>query len=364
MTLAHLPKILVIGPMPPPVHGYSLVTSFVVEELRKIARVEVVDNAPDTLVRRLRYHVERVYFAGCAAWALLRQGGPDRVLYTAIAGGSGVLYDLPLVALARACGFRIFFHHHSYNYVTRRRRLTAALFALAGNATTHICLSADMARRLSDLYVRVQRTFVLSNAMLIAPAAGPSAHAGPIRLGFLSNLIPEKGLDVVLAVARALHTQGVAFVLVVAGPALSAEIRALLERARVELGAALDYRGAVYGTEKTAFFQDIELFLFPTRYTNEAQPLVLLEALAAGVPVVTTDHGSIRETVGESGAVFSDVDYLREAVAMISLWSNDRAGLIQLSAATQRRAEAAHASALGDLSHLVKLIAGSQSERA
>ena len=43
--------------------------------------------------------------------------------------------------------------------------------------------------------------------------------------------------------------------------------------------------------------QVADVFVLPTFYPFEGQPLVLLEALAAGVPVVSTFHAGIPETV-------------------------------------------------------------------
>ena len=50
-------------------------------------------------------------------------------------------------------------------------------------------------------------------------------------------------------------------------------------------------------------FDTSDLFVFPSAYTNEAQPLVVLEAMAAGVPVITSNIATLPEFVrdGETG---------------------------------------------------------------
>lgn len=47
------------------------------------------------------------------------------------------------------------------------------------------------------------------------------------------------------------------------------------------------------------FYPDADVFLLPTYYPTEAQPLSILEAINAGTPVVTTQHASIPYMVRE-----------------------------------------------------------------
>ena len=64
-------------------------------------------------------------------------------------------------------------------------------------------------------------------------------------------------------------------------------------------GTRLTYVGPVYGEAKTAFYQSLDVFLFPTRFAQEAAPNVLFEAAAAGVPSLCTDRGCIPEILDE-----------------------------------------------------------------
>lgn len=57
------------------------------------------------------------------------------------------------------------------------------------------------------------------------------------------------------------------------------------------------YLGRKYGEEKEKAFNSTDIFVFPTFYSNECFPLVLLEAMQYGLPCVTTDEGGIRDIV-------------------------------------------------------------------
>ncbi|HEV2548574.1 MAG TPA: glycosyltransferase family 4 protein [Stellaceae bacterium] len=352
--------VLAIGPLPPPVHGYSLITARVVERLQRITTVEVLDLSPGTMVRGWRYHATRAGRVARALWRLARRQAHGRTLYLAIAGGTGVFYDLAFVLAARWRRYRIVIHHNAFSYLNRRSAGTAALIALAGGETLHICLCPMMARRLAEQYPTAVKRLVLSNAALVPPLPAPPsrpARSG-IRLGFLSNLMPEKGLDTAITVTATLRERGAAVSLVVAGPTVDRSGERLLEDAKMRLGDALDYRGAVHGPAKMAFFADVDVLLFPSRYANEAQPLVVLEAMAHGVPVVAAARGCIEGDIGRAGlAVPSAGNFVEISVDAISNWLADPSQLAFLVAASRGRAADQHNASASELDRVISAIA-------
>ncbi|HLJ20536.1 MAG TPA: glycosyltransferase family 4 protein [Stellaceae bacterium] len=358
-------SVLVIGPMPPPVTGYSVITEFMIARLKEAAHVDTIDISADSLVRDVFYHLRRVARVSRALWALAtRPVARGRILYLAVSGGAGVVYDLLLVSVARLRGYRMFIHHHAFAYLDRHSRLTAALMSLAGSATTHICLCPTMASRLRERYPGARRTTVLSNAAFIAPTEmeRPSHH-GPTRVGFLSNLTPEKGLDTAIEIFRLLRAVGGDFVLTIGGPAPTPESRGLIDRAGIEFGPALDYRGPVYGAAKGRFFQDLDVLLFPTRYANEAEPLVMLEALAAGVPVIASARGCIPDDLADGGVVQGTGSEFSAAVAaLLSEWASDRTRMAELSMSARGRAARLHDEARRELERLIAAIVPLSSE--
>lgn len=348
--------VLVIGPMPPPVHGYSLATAAMVEHLRTLATVEVCDTSGGAPQRSWRYHGRRIARNLGACWKLSwRPRSSGRTLYVALSGGSGAIYDVMAVCIARARRYRLFLHHHAFTYITQRSRWTALLVAVAGRKATHICLCSVMADQLRAQYRGIARWEILSNAALVEPGGDTQRipGPGPIRLGFLSNLVPEKGLDTVIDLCRELRRAGRDVTLCVAGPVGHPSAAALLEEARRGLGPAFDYRGPVYAATKTAFYRDIDVFLFPTRYANEAQPLVLMEALTAGVPVIAIGRGCIAGDLATGGLITSDGAFLAEATEIIGAWLADRSRLAGASATALRRAAELRRTALNQLNRLV-----------
>jgi len=65
---------------------------------------------------------------------------------------------------------------------------------------------------------------------------------------------------------------------------------------RNKLWDHVEFPGCVLGKEKAALLMGADIFVFPP-VGPEGQPLVLLEAMSAALPIVTTDQGCIAETV-------------------------------------------------------------------
>src|SRR6185312_12047953 len=76
----------------------------------------------------------------------------------------------------------------------------------------------------------------------------------------------------------------------------------LLERASGRLSRFnVQFIGHADAAMKAALFRTADLYVFPSRH--ESYGLTLCEAIAAGVPAITTDHYSARELLGPGGIV-------------------------------------------------------------
>ena len=116
------------------------------------------------------------------------------------------------------------------------------------------------------------------------------------------------------------------------------------------------YAGPVYGETKAAFFGGIDALVFPTRYRHESRGIVLNEAFAAGVPVISYDRGCARTVVGEHGGgliVPRDSDYVSAAVPQIERWMDDAGEYRAASQAAVEQAQYLNEQAQVQLQELV-----------
>ena len=287
-----------VAPLPPPTHGAAVVSEAVVSLLGDSA--EVVNTAGSGkglyyLLSRLGLHVRAV-----VRLASLRVSGQRPNLYVAGAGGAGLWYQAALLLAARLCGTATFFHHHSYAYLYAPARAMRVLVAVGGTRTTHVALCPDMRSRLQKLYPAARNVVVCSNETLVASRQPDTSrgrrdmHDPVVHLAHLSNLSVEKGLRLVLTMTTKLVRAGLPVRLHLAGPCADSASQRLLDEAERDLGdVALTYHGPLRREEVAAFFALADVFLFPSTYKNEAEPLVVLEALRAGVPVISFPVGCL-----------------------------------------------------------------------
>ena len=148
---------------------------------------------------------------------------------------------------------------------------------------------------------------------------------GPFIIGYLARICPQKGLAQLAEAFLHLRREGRDCRLHVAG---YLEDRAYLHEVRqsIERAGATDHfrwRGEVSRSEKIEFLQSLHMLSVPAVYP-EAKGLYLLEALAAGVPVVQPRRGSFPEIIqATSGGLLYDPEENTALAAAIARLMDD-----------------------------------------
>jgi glycosyltransferase involved in cell wall biosynthesis len=335
--------------LPPPINGQALVNACIATRLTQSpGRVRLINSSPKSSYRTIRYHFRRMVAVMVTLFVLAANArDARRRLYSVVEPGPGMLYNLLVVPVARLFGYTLFLHHHASSYTKTRDRRFALLCGIAGRETTHIALSDEMAQDLQALYRSCRRVIVAHNASHVFDPGGYTVlHRERIfTLGYLSNLSLEKGLDDVLRSYDAIRAAGLNARLVLAGPVGDASARDLIEKTNRKFGDAIVELGPVSGAAKHAFFEEIDVFLFPSRYRYEAQPLVVLEALSYGVPALVTRHGYVAEIVGPLNTATDASTFVVFATTFAEAWMRD-----PNFAATQRSAARARFEKLAEIS--------------
>ncbi len=342
--------------MPPPRHGVSSVNEAVAKQLEaKGIAILVINTAPPSLERGVWVRLQRLAKVLLGLRKLMISADGKTVVYISISGGYGMLYESAAIVISRFRTAQVVVHHHSFRYLDALFWPMMLLARVAGSSTLHVALSPVMMERLQRAYSAVRKVRILSNAGFVpCPARIQNDASAPQIVGFLSNLSASKGLDDYLGLAEACAMQGLPWRFILAGPYESVTDRNHYTK-RIKSLPNVDYRGALYAEAKSAFLREIEIFVFPTRYRNEAEPIVVLEALSQGKPVIAFGRGCIEEVLGNCGGKVIPVgsDFVGPALKIMEEWRADCGEFQRWSMQARRRFEELQAESVSAFSKLV-----------
>jgi glycosyltransferase involved in cell wall biosynthesis len=211
-----------------------------------------------------------------------------------------------------------------------KKWLFLALFGrrfLAGAARVHCTATAELTQ--ASRFLRPGSGIVIAYLIDLAsfadmPGAEWALHEYPElngdapRLLFLSRLHPKKRPDLLIEAAARLEKAGQPCQLILAGPGEDAYV-AQLQQLALQRGLVrrVLFTGMVHGLTKRSLFQAADVFVLPTSQENFG--IVLVEAMAAGTPVITTRGVDIWQELQSAGAVIVDQDPANIAAAIRSL---------------------------------------------
>lgn len=296
-------KVLFVGPLPDPVTGQSLACQVFLDELRHHHEVEVINLSKRDFAQGMD-SLRRVREVLGIAWQVARrQARADVVYLTTAESMAGNLKDLVLLSL---CGRRlssVTVHLHGGAGMrellrpgrTVLRGLNRLLLHRLGAVVVLGGRQVDIFDGLVERdHIRIVPNFAQDELFLDEDAVRAKFRAQePLRLLFLSNLLPGKGHEELVDAVRSLtpDLQGRVH-LDIAGAFDGPAARDAFEK-RIAGCPNITVHGVVRGAQKRALLQGAHLFCLPTYYPYEGQPISILEAYAAGCAVLTTDHSGI-----------------------------------------------------------------------
>lgn len=160
--------------------------------------------------------------------------------------------------------------------------------ARVGKAHAVVVTTADLKNFVTNRQGMADNLYIIPNVTRVTkpPPAAAITHDPPI-VGTMGRMVEKKGFGILCDALATLKSQGVSFNAVIAGdgagrPRLKRQIRSLGLDDNVRLTGWVDGKAA-----KDAFWTSIDIFCLPS--LHEPFGIVLLEAWAAGKPVITTD---------------------------------------------------------------------------
>jgi glycosyltransferase involved in cell wall biosynthesis len=303
--------ILIIGPIPDPVNGCSLANQVLVnrlslagisyEVINMSAPIQASSSMGKFSFRKVAFHL-RAY----RKIFLIRKA--DVVYATPGQTFLGILKYAPYFLLCRLLDIPYVVHLHG-NHLGREFRESGPLkrrimkFCLRG-AAKGIVLSESL-RSNFDHLIEPDRIEVVENFVEddMIPLECPQKGYSQLKFLFLSNLMKEKGFEDFLLALRILKERRISFVADIAGKPEWGGSRDIFGEFS-DLKDSIKYHGVVGGEKKRQLLREANVFVLPTYYRMEGQPITLIEAMANGNIVVSTRFSGIPDIVSESNGFF------------------------------------------------------------
>jgi glycosyltransferase involved in cell wall biosynthesis len=217
-------------------------------------------------------------------------------------------------------------HSGALRWLVRSSGRRWLLRFIVGGADRIVTVSAELKRVLAaNCPAAVGKTEVIPMAveMPVGDDGAVIETGHPPFVLFVGRLVPIKGVEVLLRAARTAER----FPIVVAG---DGEQRPALERLARELDLDVRFTGLVDARRRDRLLRECSLVVIPSVVLDDGRteglPVVCLEAMAAGKPVIASRVGGLPEIVidGRNGLLFDPGDHLMLAEKMELLLSNQR----------------------------------------
>ena len=247
----------------------------------------------------------------------IRKHGPFDILH-AHSTKAGLLLRLAAIGFPGAV---IYTPHAPLTMNPALPRLVRAVIAQSERALSFltdrvIAVSYEEAHHLWECGLPKRKVCVVPNGIAQSgPQPEPkAANSASVCIGFLGRLSPQKNAGLLIAAFALVLESHPAVSLTIAG---TGPDQAALRKQVAGLGLA-DRVTWLNGTEGNAM-RSFDIFALPSSY--EGMPYVLLEALAAGLPVVATAVGGVRSVIqhGKEGFVTTPGDVEQFALALRTL---------------------------------------------
>jgi glycosyltransferase involved in cell wall biosynthesis len=307
--------VLILGKLPPPYMGPAIATRILLASDLKnrfhLLHLDTRINA--SLVNMGKWKFRKVFsYIGINAklfWICVFHR-PDLVLVPLSQSAIGFLKDFIFLCICKITGRKTLLQLRGSNF---KKWLSTAPGIMKTLVTWSMKWSSGMivlGHNLKYLF----RDYFPEEKIFVIPNGGDfhfpviEKPGQTLRLLFFSNLFEAKGITDVLEAVKILASENpFPFHLDVAGSWLEENTKRhcleLVEQNKLPVA----FYPSLSGEEKIKRFASNDVFIFTPR-DPEGHPWVIVEALAAGLPIIATDKGAIRESVidGSNGFIVAD----------------------------------------------------------
>jgi glycosyltransferase involved in cell wall biosynthesis len=293
-------RVVMSGPRPPSIGGMATVIDDVARSsLGRNVELILFDTGKRTPAGRSLGQAIRARLAIWRAWWQALAPAERTIAHIHTCSGLTYFLDGTFALLARVRGVPVVLHIHGARFdvfldgLNRPTRWLAR--RIAKLAARVVVLSGEWQQKMSTRLPGAKLT-IIENGVAEPPPIAAEKVADEITVLFLGNLCQRKGVWDLLACAGQLPP-GVRVALVGGeeDPGIAAQVQQYLERENLK--QRIEMVGPAVGEAKFRWLRKADIFVLPSY--AEGVPISMLEALAAGLPVIVTPVGGIPSVLEE-----------------------------------------------------------------
>lgn len=292
--------------LPPPVHGSSMVGQYIknsslINDSFKSSYIDLL--ASKDVNDTGKVSLKKIIFFINVWFKLIKElikNKPEICYFALTTKGFAFFKDVFLVVLLKIFNIKIIYHLHNKGVSKKQENVIYKLCYSYIFKNEEVILLSKYLYPDIDFFVNKKQVHVCPNGIPKIKYEKEKRVNKTPKILFLSNLIESKGVYVLLESLKQLKEKKINFECNFVGgegDVTNKEFEAKLKELKLE--KEVRYLGKKYDNAKFEIFIESDIFVFPTYYSNECFPLVLLEAMNFSLPIISTFEGGIRDIVDD-----------------------------------------------------------------